>query len=505
MFLEIKKTAIGTLCEPICLSDYQSVDADFVLPDYFDTIGKLLKCSVVPVTEAMNVVSDKISVAGCAEISFLYIGEDNKLYNYENNCKYTKNIRCEQAEATDCVNIKQEIISVNYRVLGPKRIEIRAQIRVTAEIIKSNTTEIISDIVDDSIEIRKGTFSSVCPENAAVREISLSSVNRLPENDSVRLILRKNCNVSFTELKPISNKLYLNGSVETEIYYISENDNKVRKHMVTIPLSEVVDFYGVDDTSVCDVEISQKCISVNILNAENGNSFDVRVNMTIRMISYAQKEFFYLSDVFSVNREIKASSDKIFLRKNRSFINKTVTVDVDADSYENEDVDIEDCYLDNVRVTSEINKDINEIFINGDFNVLFVNSSGMFGVLSRNSSQNLLIPEITSEKNVVCIHSSVLSCAALQGADGKIHLTADININICVEEKCKVDALTEISIIEGSSTKNNSEIILYYANKGESVWNIAKENKMSINGIKRNNSLTEEKLNDDMILLLSDF
>ncbi|MBE6790160.1 MAG: DUF3794 domain-containing protein [Ruminococcaceae bacterium] len=503
--MEIKKMMIGTLCEPQYLNAQQSVESDFVLPDYYDTIGKLLKCSVIPVTEAVNIASDKISVAGSAEISFLYTGEDNKLYNYENSIKYTKNIRYENMEATDCISIRQEMISVNYKVLGPKRVEIRGQIRITAEIVKNNNTEFISEIIDDNIEIKKNLFSDFCPVNAAVREISLSTVARLQDEFSPRVILRKSSNTIFTEVKPISNKLYLSGNTEIEITYLSDKDNSINKHLLSIPVSEVVDFYGVDEQSVCEVEIAESNIIVNNINSDKENSFDVRVVLSLKIISFVNKEFFYISDMFSVKEEIKAASEDILLRKKRSTINKTVSMSLDADIFENENVNIEDCFVENIRVISEKNKGGSGFFVSGDFNALVKNSNGNMGLISRNATADFAVSEISDDVSIISFESSVLSCSALQGNDSKIHLAADVYVTIKTEESCKVKLLTDVVMTDCALEKENSEIVLYFAQKGETVWEIAKENKVHIESIKKNNSVTADILENDIMLLMADF
>lgn len=503
--MEIKKMMIGALCDPQYLSAQQSIETDFVLPDYYDTIGKLLKCSVNPVTEAINVTSDKISVAGSAEFSFLYTGEDNKLYNYENSIKFTKNIRYENMEATDCISIRQEVISVNYKVLGPKRVEIRGQIRITAEIVKNNNAEFISEIIDENIEIKKNLFSDICPVNAAVREITLSTVGRIQDEFSPRVILRKNCNTTFTEVKPISNKLYLSGNTEIEITYLSEKDNSINKHLLTVPVSEVVDFYGVDEQSDCEVVITDSNIAVDNINSEKENSFDVRAVLSLKIISFVNKEFFYISDMFSVEEDIKAVTEYVSLRKKRNTINKTVTISLDADVFENEKVNIEDCFIENIRVVSEKNNGSSGFFLSGDFNALFKNSSGNIGLISRNATADFTVSDITDNVNIISFENAVLSCSALQDNDSKIHFSADVYVTIKTEENCKVKLLTDVIATDKLTEKKNSEIVLYFAQKGETVWEIAKENKVHIESIKKNNSLTDETLENDVMLLMADF
>ena len=125
---------------------------------------------------------------------------------------------------------------------------------------------------------------------------------------------------------------------------------------------------------------------MNNINSDKENSFDVRVVLSLKIISFVNKEFFYISDMFSVKEEIKAASEDIFLRKKRSTINKTVSMSLDADIFENENVNIEDCFVENIRVISEKNKGGSGFFVSGDFNALVKNSNGNMGLISRNAT-----------------------------------------------------------------------------------------------------------------------
>ena len=57
---------IKTISESANLTAQQNIDADIMLPDYYDTIGKILKSEITPVIEAVTSNGDKISIAGIA-------------------------------------------------------------------------------------------------------------------------------------------------------------------------------------------------------------------------------------------------------------------------------------------------------------------------------------------------------------------------------------------------------------------------------------------------------
>ena len=59
---------IKSITDAADLTAQQNIDADIILPDYYDTIGRILKSEITPVIEAVTVSGDKISIAGIAKL-----------------------------------------------------------------------------------------------------------------------------------------------------------------------------------------------------------------------------------------------------------------------------------------------------------------------------------------------------------------------------------------------------------------------------------------------------
>lgn len=503
--MDIQKLSIKSLCEPVYLSTKQNIETDIILPDYYDTVGKLIKCSVKPYCENVTVASDKISISGCAEIYLLYLGEDNKLYQYENLYKYTKIIPGENLEVSDCVRIKQDCASLNYHVNGPKRIEIKALLRISAEVIKSKTTDIVNQITNSQLQTKHEALDLAYNNQLVTRDINITNAgNPTAINDSIRFIMRKDCSIEFTELKAISNKLYIKGNALLSIVYLSENDSTVKKTSVTLPISEVVDFYGVEEDSICDIcsYDSQVMISVNNKNDENSD-IEISIHLIMLISSLVKGELNFISDIYSVENESNTSFDIIEFKTDAEKLTKTISVSFDADAYEGEHFNIADSYIDNITITTENTDNKINCVLNADYNALITSENGAFSLIHRNNTTEFTLE---SEKRIVNnINYRLLSISALRTAEGKIKFTADIFVSIEIVKLCKVNLLTDVTLLPAVSADTSSEIILYFGQKGETLWDIAKENKTSVTKIKENNSIDCDSLDKDMLLVFPNF
>ncbi len=503
--MESTRKIIKPLCIPVNITAKQGIEADILLPDYYDTIGKLIKCSVTPYCENYVYSSGKLSVSGCAEITVCYIGEDNKMYFYENRYKYTKIIPCDNSESVEAVNIRQENSSLTYRVLGPKRIEIKSIIHISADVYKSDSIEIISELMDSNLQY-KNECESVCSNNRYVsHEFSVSNKdNPLLINDDIRFIIRKDCTVDFQEIKPISNKLYLSGNVNIRFIYISETDFSLKQNTVTIPVSEVLDFYGIEENSICNIISSRAAAEINIINKDTENTnIEVNVALSLFLHSYTECELEFISDAYAVDNATEASYINSDFMQCIEKTSKTVSVSFDLDSYESDNFSIVDCYIENICINNEIKNNKLNCLISADYNALLKTENGVFSLVCRNNNSEFEFD--ANEKTVKNISSRLLSVSALRLSDGKIRFNADIFISIEYMNVCKVNALTDIKIISDGTNYNKSEIVLYFAQKNESLWNIAKENKSSVSAIMQNNSLNSDILEKDMLLVFPNF
>ena len=130
----------------------QAVEADLILPDYYPDISKILKCSVNLSTEAVTVSGDRISVAGTALIKLVFCGDDKSINVYETQAKYTKILQCSDIEATDIVDVMQTAGALNYKALGPKRVEVRAVAVVKINVHRLCEKTVLSDVNDKYIQ-----------------------------------------------------------------------------------------------------------------------------------------------------------------------------------------------------------------------------------------------------------------------------------------------------------------------------------------------------------------
>ena len=90
-------------------------------------------------------------------------------------------------------------------------------------------------------------------------------------------------------------------------------------------------------------------------------------------------------------------------------------------------------------------------------------------------------------------------------SDDKIEIKTEIDFNIIVYARLRIGTVDSIEVDEQQpiDTKKMSPVVLYYADKGERVWDIARKYFTSAQIIKRNNDIDCDVLDENKMLLIS--
>ena len=91
----------------------------------------------------------------------------------------------------------------------------------------------------------------------------------------------------------------------------------------------------------------------------------------------------------------------------------------------------------------------------------------------------------------------------INGTD-KAEVRCDLQLSFCRNKTSKRNIVCEMEIDENSPKKQKAEnaLTIYYADKNESVWNIAKRYNTSITAVLEQNGLAGDTLDDRSMLLI---
>ncbi|MCH5198860.1 MAG: DUF3794 domain-containing protein [Oscillospiraceae bacterium] len=480
----------------------QPIECDIVLPDYYPEISKILDCCVSLSREAVTVTADKISVSGRANVRLLYTSAENELKAYETVSKYTRLIPGDRFETTDICIVSQSLSSLNFRAVSPRKAEIRASASVKAEIIRLEEKNVITDIEDSEIE--KLAAQSECFSISAFSFASLEISDKLSlpvPKEKISAILRQSVKLDFTEIKAINNKIMLSGFSEICFVYV-DSDNKVSSEMnAKIPFTQIKELYGVNENDNCSVLIKNADIEIDIKNSSGGESeasFSVFADAVI--IAGQNAEINRIDDVFSVKTQLEVKRSSVFLPDCVKEISENAGFSGEIQCFDNPAAEICDKSVSDISFSSSIQN--GEMNVSGSMNVsvLAKNSDGEYCCHSRSCSfEKAFSGALPQNEYFISIAQGGINAEIL--SDGKISYSGELNIRILSLQGENLDITAGIEEKEKKPVSGDEKIVLYYGEKGEKLWDIAKENNTSLASLRAMNEISSDSLDAARVLV----
>lgn len=481
----------------------QPVDADVTLPDYCPDIEKILKCSLIPKIYAKSVSGGQLSVDGASLLRILYVDSvKNNIRSFDCTVPFSASFPLSSMpeQYIACVDTKTEY--VNCRALSQRKLSIHGAFSLYAKVIGRKSLETCSaqdcELQAKTENIRVSALSCLCEETFShVEDISLSG--KAPLEAPVSSML---C-VKITELRCIHNKIMLSAEGELRLLYLSDLDEGTIEHMsCTFPLSRVIDCEGVEEDAILDARL-------DVMNFElrknsdalgDGDLLNLEVKLSFCAMGYEEEELEIIEDAFSTDESVEllrrplSASEKTSVSRFTRTFKTTLTL-------ENESVgEVLDLCCHGVSVTPGVNNDVTTL-----------SSKVRLALLMKDAEKTPFYIERTAEfecdfEGDGLIESACASCESLS-----YRIVDEKSIEVRVELCFKVVSCFSLSrnpvseVLPSRDTtveKDDSALILYFADCGESVWDIAKRYRARPSSLMRENSLESDVLDSDSMLLI---
>ena len=232
----------------------QSVELDYILPDYFPDIFKLVKCCIVPSVLSYSINGDTVSYELQADIKILYCSEQsNTLQCICQKMTFNKSIQLSETAEKPSVTLVPKTDHINCRVVNQRRIDMRGAVSIKIKITGERTQEVICDIFGMNAQMKKLPVEFAAKKISAFKSISASEDFELnSSNQPVISIIRTYSVINVTDKKIVANKLVLKGEASVCVLYSCENGLESMKFPV--PFSQIVDMDGLDESFTCSVK-----------------------------------------------------------------------------------------------------------------------------------------------------------------------------------------------------------------------------------------------------------
>ncbi len=484
----------------------QAIECDFILPDYYDEILRVLKCNAYCIIANKTLVGEKLMLEGVVTVHVIYVcSEDKGIRSAQYKMPMSKTIDLRESYENPVVKITLKTDYVNCRVLNPRRLDIRGAVSVGVKVYTDNTENIISDAQGDGVQLKKRPIRISTSMGEVSKQFSVRDTLEPEVASNIAYIINSGASVDVTDLKVITGKVVMKGSLDIKLFY-QDSDGLLQKSDISVPISQIVDAQGVDEDSECLIDVKVQSCDLELVDDDDGGKMiktDVALELTADIHNNIDTEV--ITDAYSTKYEVLSQSRIVPMRQLVKILSEDYTAKLKTAAPESGINEIVDAWCSVNSVVVDLDLDAPTIRTKVAVCVLAIEPGGEPVYLERVENidykmENIGDTDEISVEPIVDIKSISYTMDSEEQIDFRIHLS----YKGCVYTTLKEKMIYEIDINKETPKEYDDSVSLtiYYADVGESIWDIAKRFNTSVSQIMSENEIDSEIISHRKMILI---
>ena len=488
----------------------QAVDTELTLPDYCPDIGRLLKCRLVPMITSRQVNFDSLTVEGVARISVIYLDDrDKKLRCCDRDYPFKASVPYDGNTENCKLLAEAHVDYVNCRAVSQRKLDIHGAFTVHMTAVCRREIELVTDVEGDGLRLRResrGISDLVC---CAQTGFDLSEAIELSEGKPpISSIIRSDAVICVEEIQTIPGKLTVRGNaIFTMIYCTEQNDVPERMEYV-IPFSQFFDIPGIDEDCKTDISLSCDMLEVSPRTDSDGEyrrvDVDLRISADIKV--YRDREASWVSDAYSVDYELNCVRKQVRLERLCDTAFDTVVYRQSVDTGDSKVENVSDLWA--TVSDSRSNYRDGKTVVTGNMAVCMIIRDPSKGIVysEKNVRFECAIPQTACGQNIRPDCSvGIKSCCFTVTGDSKLEIQAELCIHSSLYEDIPARQICSAELDESrpKPPENRPAAVLYFAEAGEELWDIAREYNSSVESIRMDNGIEGDAVEESKLLIVT--
>ena len=470
------------------------IDCQLNLPQYLEDIEKLIKCCVKNVVCDYEFTGTGIKIFGKSIISILYLDSEGCPFSNEFEEEFTKAFDLNDCEYFYFADVNVTTKYYNHRLINQRRIDVHSSLGVCIDVYCKNPGKCLRNC--KNAFVRERDLPSLIDKNAGICSAEFDETFSIPKSDyQIKNIVNTFVSSIVEEKKIIKDKMLVKIRNEVSVVYISEN-NSLEKCLHTFSISKIIDTAECDeqDNAFISSKVSQLYVKAKSDESNMLNDIEVVGRLSISYKVSAVSQMSLVVDSYIPHYNTKTESKNIMLKRNPVFYfdDRTAEIDFDCDKNIIEIIDLK-ADIASCRIEKSV------MYMEAVIFAVYYDESSQLCYLEKNSEFSFILNDNELDGE---------GTANLQSFDFVIKNTDKISLRLNFEYSAylykseTVSYLTDIETDGEKSSVNTPELTLYFANKNENVWDIAKSFSTAMQLIMEENDLSSEVIDDRRVLLV---
>lgn len=491
----------------------QGIELDYILPDYYPDIFRLVRCEVCPVITDYCVNDDKLSYEMRCDIKILYCSETGSVLQcVSQRQNFSKTVElgshCENPE----IKLTPKADHINYRAVNKRRLDLRGAVSVKIRVEGQKNQEVICDAFGLNVQIRKSPVSFAAKKLSAEKLLQITEETELSSSQpDVMNIISCRCNASDCEKKMISGKLLAKGEVDVNLLYSCERDGAgaLEPLSFAVPYSQIIDMDGIDDSFDCNITAEVVSCDISPSADKNGENRILKSEIELRLICRAVKTASVMlgTDAYSTVHPCEISVAEVMTEQIPMTYSESFKHTAKIGEGESVPQVVYSMWCVPKNINARFDEEERKLVISGmlTYTMAAKDSAGMVVIPDKDEAfEETIELDDVSAGSIVTADVVVTGVSYNISSDNILTAKADVSAKISVYSSSSVRALSDIVIDESVKKERDGDyaIKLYYGVEDEEIWDIAKRYSTCVSAVMEENDLVGEKLENRGMLLI---
>lgn len=457
---------------------------DVIVPDVKPDIINILDCNALSYIYKIEKTNEKIRLDGNVDTCTIYMSADGETRCIQNTFNFNDILDEKTIKEESIFKYDLKVKKIEAKVLNERKITCFITIEIVYNLYRTEKVQISNNLIElDDLQKRENNIivNSLVGLNSA--KASLKEELKVENIDTVAEILKIDINIENPETKISYNKVLSKVGVNISIIYLTEDD-RISKVQETLPLMSFIDIENVKEENLCDIDYKIR----NVLIKNNNNdehSILCQIEFELMCEVYERKNINIVSDIYSLNKEIK-------------FDSKSIEIDV-KDENNGYPVKIDERFeIESIKKVLEIDTNVRVLK-----NSISGENSNIEGEIEANIYYESTVQSGLSVKKVNIPFISKIrktDTVLIKTINKEFDLEDDnVILHMGLELRSKESSIQRINMVDNVTVTDENcggdySMVVYFVKPGDSIWKIAKNLKVTMDSIIKINNLENPEL-----------
>lgn len=479
-------------------------NGDYTLPEYCPDVAVVLKCMAYPRLQSRQFSGDKLMLDGVVNLRVLYLDEGRcHIHSVEFPVPYSCVIRGDEACDGAPALLDFATKYVNCRATNPRRIEVHGAIQVCARAYGDKAAQTAVPGGCEGLYTRCDAAHISKLVGTAEKVVTVSEVLEFPESlPAAEMLLGGTCTVLAKEWKVLTGKVIVRGVLLVHQLYTENQDAGTTSCLdFEIPFSQILDVDGVREGHLCCGDIQLLTDTERCLVGPDGENtlLEVNAKLMLHLYAYEWGEMPLLLEAYHTKHPVEQEFDDVEYKAFCGCQHQQTVLPMIVSMPETPLQELVDVWVQPQQAMATVKEKVAVIVGTLTISALGKDAEGEIVYFEKTEEYRLEYP---CEGNELQIKTDV-SELRYRAVDGKLELQVGLWVRLYQYHAHKRRVVQSLRYNrEECYPQTKAGAVLYYAQPGESVWEIARDCHTSPEQIFAENETVTDTIGRACVLLV---